>query len=194
VCSLSYLACEAYAQYYIVFCGLSGFTMFFPQDIIKNTIFGKTLLNLKCVLIFSTALLETYLFLIIIQPEIILSAHTSSCIVFVILGQILMKLEFFRHKNFWENHIKFYENPSSGSGVVSCGQTDRRMDGRTDMTKLIVGFVNFANAAILWYLHILSTFTSIVLSKASCPVYCPNIFTIHYCIVQIWGFTPVVVL
>jgi hypothetical protein len=36
-------------------------------------------------------------------------------------------------------HIKFHENPSSGSQAVPCGRT-------TDMTKLIVVFRNFANA------------------------------------------------
>jgi hypothetical protein len=34
--------------------------------------------------------------------------------------------------------IKFHENPSSGSRVVPCGQTD--------MTQLTVAFCNFANA------------------------------------------------
>jgi len=38
--------------------------------------------------------------------------------------------------------IKFHDNPSSGSRVVPCGQTAIR----TDMTKLIVAFHNFANA------------------------------------------------
>ena len=49
-----------------------------------------------------------------------------------------MKFEFSR-KGF-ENvlNIKFYQNPSSGSRVVPCGQTD--------MTKLIVAFRNVANA------------------------------------------------
>jgi hypothetical protein len=37
-----------------------------------------------------------------------------------------------------DGHIKFHENPSVGSRVVPCG--------RTDMTKLIVAFRNFANA------------------------------------------------
>jgi hypothetical protein len=40
------------------------------------------------------------------------------------------------------SNIKFNENLSSGSRVVSCRQTD----GRTDMTKVIVAFRNFANA------------------------------------------------
>jgi hypothetical protein len=40
------------------------------------------------------------------------------------------------------SNIKFHENPSSGSQVVPCGQTD----GRTDMTKPIDALLNFANA------------------------------------------------
>jgi hypothetical protein len=44
----------------------------------------------------------------------------------------------------FENYIniKFHENPSSGSQVVSCGQTGER----ADMTKLIDALLNFANA------------------------------------------------
>ena len=38
--------------------------------------------------------------------------------------------------------IIFYENPSSGSPVVSCGRTD----GETDMTKQRVAFHNSSNA------------------------------------------------
>ena len=37
--------------------------------------------------------------------------------------------------------MTFHENPSSRRRVVPCG----RMDGQTDMTKLIVAFRNFAN-------------------------------------------------
>ena len=50
----------------------------------------------------------------------------------------LVKLEFFRQIFEKYSNIKFHENPSSGSRVVPCGQTD--------MTKLIVAFRNFANA------------------------------------------------
>jgi hypothetical protein len=54
-----------------------------------------------------------------------------------VLG-IFKKLK--RSRRFFENSsdIKFNQNPSSGSRVVPCG--------RTDMTKLIVAFRNFANA------------------------------------------------
>jgi len=40
------------------------------------------------------------------------------------------------------SNIKFQENSSSGSWDVPCGQ----IDGRTDITKLMVAFHNFANA------------------------------------------------
>ena len=53
-----------------------------------------------------------------------------------------MKLEFFRRIFEESSNIKFYQNPSTGSRVIPCGQTD----GQTDITKLIVAFRNFANA------------------------------------------------
>jgi hypothetical protein len=49
VCSLSYPACKAHASYYIVICGLSGSIHIFPHYLINGTIFGKKLLNIKCV-------------------------------------------------------------------------------------------------------------------------------------------------
>jgi hypothetical protein len=53
-----------------------------------------------------------------------------------------MKLNLSRHIFDGHSNIKFHKNPSSGSWVVPCGQTD----GQTDMTKLTVGFDKFANA------------------------------------------------
>jgi len=41
-----------------------------------------------------------------------------------------MKLQFSQQILEKYSNIKFYENPSSGSRVVPCGQTD----GKTDMT------------------------------------------------------------
>ena len=49
-----------------------------------------------------------------------------------------MKLEFSRLIFEKSSNIKFHENPLSGSRAVPCG--------RTDMTKLMVAFRNFANA------------------------------------------------
>jgi len=52
-----------------------------------------------------------------------------------------MKLEFSRQIFEKSPNIKFHENSSSVSRVVSMWS-----DGRTDMTKLIVAFRNFAKA------------------------------------------------
>ena len=49
-------------------------------------------------------------------------------------SRVLMKLEFFRHIFEKSSNVKFHENPSSWSRVVTCGQTG----GETDLTKLIV--------------------------------------------------------
>jgi hypothetical protein len=49
-----------------------------------------------------------------------------------------MKLEFSRQIFEKKSNIKFHQNPSNGSRVVTCGQTD--------MTKPTVAFRNFANA------------------------------------------------
>jgi hypothetical protein len=53
--------------------------------------------------------------------------------------RILMKLEFSRQIFEKYSNIKFQENPSNGAELFLA-------DGRTDMTKLIVVFRNFANA------------------------------------------------
>jgi hypothetical protein len=53
-----------------------------------------------------------------------------------------MKLTFSQQIFEKYSNIKFHENPSCGSRVVPCG----KMDGRTDLMKLIVAFRNFANA------------------------------------------------
>ena len=55
---------------------------------------------------------------------------------------ILIKLNFLDRSFEKCSDIKFHENPSSGSRVVPCGETD----GQTDVTKIIVAFRNFAIA------------------------------------------------
>ena len=57
-----------------------------------------------------------------------------------------MKLKLSRQIFEKSSNIKFHANPSSGSRFVPCGQTDRRKDGRKDMTEVTVAFRNFANA------------------------------------------------
>ena len=53
-----------------------------------------------------------------------------------------MKLQFLQQIFEKQTNITFNENPSIGSRIVSCG--------RTDMTKLIVTFRNFAKAPKRW--------------------------------------------
>ena len=69
--------------------------------------------------------------------------------------------------------MKLHGNPSSGTRVFPCGQTGRR----TDMTKLIVAFRNFANVlknnaflyySCLLYIDILFFFVIAVCSENSC--------------------------
>ena len=62
----------------------------------------------------------------------------SKCKLPVIFARILMKFEFSRQIFEKVLNIKFYQNPCIGSQFVPCGQTD--------MTKLIVAFLNIANA------------------------------------------------
>jgi len=57
-----------------------------------------------------------------------------------------MKLELSRQIFGLNSNIKFHENPSNWSRVVSYGLADTRIEGRTDMTTLIVALDNFANA------------------------------------------------
>jgi len=54
-----------------------------------------------------------------------------------------MKLKLYDRFSKKYSNIKFHENPSSGSRVFPCGQTD--------MTKLTVAFRSFANAPKDWY-------------------------------------------
>jgi len=72
----------------------------------------------------------------------IINLYLSSCLVPVMLIRFIMKLEFSRQIVEKSPNIEFHENSSSVSRVVPCDQMDRR----TDMTKLIVAFGNFAKA------------------------------------------------
>ena len=86
VCSLSSTECRAHAPYYIVMCGLCGSTILFPQYFISGTIFGKKLLNNKCVFLFSVQLLsETFLILRRILRDIGINVLRSLCKVPIII-------------------------------------------------------------------------------------------------------------
>jgi hypothetical protein len=81
----------------------------FPHYLINGMVFGKTLLNIKCVFWFSLQILsKSFLILRIIQWDVIIHVHRSSCKVPVI-RQILMKLEFSRQifEKYSNNHISW---------------------------------------------------------------------------------------
>jgi hypothetical protein len=112
----------------------------FPLYLMNGTTFGgKKLMNIKCGLIFSTTLVYNII-LRRIQRYIIINVHWFSCKVPLFLPDCnetwLLSTDFRKPSN-----IIFHENPSSGSRVIPCRQTD----GRSDMTKLIVAFRYFAN-------------------------------------------------
>jgi hypothetical protein len=104
----------------------------------KRYIFGKKLLNIKLCFDF----LYNFVWDISHSEKNLARCSHKCTHVFMwsarYFCQSLMKNEFSRQifEKYW--NIKFHENPSSESRLVPCG--------RTDMTKLIVAFRNFANA------------------------------------------------
>jgi hypothetical protein len=99
----------------------------------------RSIANKICVPILSTNLSETFLSLRRIQRGIIINVqYIGVRVKYRYSCQMVMKLEFSGQifEMYW--NIKSRENPPHGSRVVPCG--------RTDMTKLIVAFRNFANA------------------------------------------------
>jgi hypothetical protein len=70
------------------------------------------------------------------------NVYWSSCKMPVMFVRFVKKLEFSWQSFEKYTNLKLHENPSSGSRVLTCGQTD----GQTDITKLIVAFRNFSNA------------------------------------------------
>jgi hypothetical protein len=91
---------------------------------------------------FFPGLSETFFILRRIQRDVVINVRMFSCKVRGTLFRILTKIEFSRQIFEKHSNVKFHENPSIGIRDFSCGRTDRR----TDMTKLIVSFRNFANA------------------------------------------------
>jgi hypothetical protein len=116
----------------IVISGLFGSTIFLHISL-QTARFsgggGEVIEHKNCALIFSMTFSETI--------PVFMYSTRYSC-------HILKKPEFSRQ--IFEKYSKFHENLSIRSRHVTCGRTDgltdRRSDGRTDTTKLIVAFRN----------------------------------------------------
>jgi hypothetical protein len=96
---------------------------YFSHYRINDRILRKRSLNIKCVLIFSTNFVETFVILRRIQRDIMINVHRSSWQNTRYSCHILMKHEFSRQifEIYW--HIEFHENPRIEIRVVACGQT-----------------------------------------------------------------------
>ena len=93
----------------------------------KDTIFRKTLLNIKFMFWLSLCLLSAAFLVLRIRRDIFVKVLMSICKVPVIIVRLL-QLEFPRQIFEKYSGIKFHENPSSGTSVVPCGRTE---DGET---------------------------------------------------------------
>jgi len=125
---------------HVVICGLPRLCVIFPHYLINYTIFGKKLLNTKCVFWFSLQLLsETFLILRWTEGDIIKNVYQSSCKVPVILVRFQWTSKCLDRLSKNAQILNFMQIRPVGSRVVSCG--------RTDMTKLEVAVRNFEIAA-----------------------------------------------
>ena len=98
----------------------------------NRAIFGEKLLDMKCVLIFSTVFIETLLTLRRMQQgtiKLYMGIHMKYPLFLLGINETSIFSIDFRGKN-WST--KFYENPSSESRVVLCGRTNGRTDGRDE--------------------------------------------------------------
>jgi hypothetical protein len=132
VCIVRYPAWNAHAPYYDLWSLLHFFTLYNKGHDIREDVTEN-----KNVLIFASTLSEKFLILGRNERDIIINVHRSLCKL-PFSCHIVMKLEFSRHISEKSSNIKFYENLSSWSRVVPCGQTD--------MKRLIIAFRNFAKA------------------------------------------------
>jgi hypothetical protein len=111
---------------HIVIYGLLGSTILFPHYLINGTI-KKKRSKTKCVSWFYLQLLSEILFVLRISERDMIKKMRiclrAKCPLFL---SDFNKLEFSRQVFEKRSNIKFHENPSSGSRVVSCGQRDRQ--------------------------------------------------------------------
>jgi hypothetical protein len=123
VCIFRYPACNAHAPCCILF-PVRLYRTFQHNPINGKILDKKKLMNIKCVLIFSTTFvrhtchsIKNWVRYYQICILVIMQSTRYSC-------QILIKPEFPRYIFKKQVHIRFYKNRSSGSRVVPCGQKE----------------------------------------------------------------------
>jgi hypothetical protein len=131
-CHLANPVCNAYAPRCDVISGPSVSTQFF--DIISKTArFSEKISEHKmCVMIFPTTLSKK-----ISHSKKNLARYRQKCRNVLMWStryffRILMQFEPSRYILEKSSNIKFHRNPSNGSQVVPCGQTDGRTDRQTN--------------------------------------------------------------
>jgi len=124
---------------HIVVCALPHSTLFFPHYLINGTIFGKGLLNPKCVFWFSVQLLsETFLIVRWTERDMIKNVYRSSCKVPHILHQM------WRYLNL-DSFLKIFIYQISWESVQWEPSCYKRTDGK-NKTKRTVAFRDFPHA------------------------------------------------
>jgi len=137
----TYPSCNAHVPYCIVLSPLQLYIIF-PHCLINSTTCGRKLLKTYCVFWFSVHLLsETFLILRRTERNMIINyiflhvkyplclSHFNETCIFLTYFRKILKYQISRKSVQW------------GGGA----SYSMRMDGRTDVTKLIVAFRNFAN-------------------------------------------------
>ena len=123
-CSLTNPACNAPPYFHLRPLRLHDI---FQHYLINSTIFGKELLNIICVFCFSLqSLFDKFLILRSILRDISVNVDKFACKVTVNLFGFQRNLNFLDRFCKKSSNIKFDQNPSCGSRVVPCGQTDVR--------------------------------------------------------------------
>jgi hypothetical protein len=123
ICKPSYPARKAHALYIVTLWPVWLYHIL--RHLINSTIFRRKLLNIKCVLNFSTTYVSN-----ISHSKNNWARCCHECVQLFTWStryacQILIKLGFSRHIFEKCSNIKFHKTPSNGSRAVPCGQTDR---------------------------------------------------------------------
>jgi len=140
ICRLRYPECNAHAPYCQMW--LPPLYKIFPHYLINGRVLEKKLLNIKCLFRVSLYVLsETFFILRRNGRDMIKNVYWSSCKVLFILVQFsrnLNMLDRFSTNTQIQNFIK----------IRPVGAELFHVDRRTDMTKLLIAFRNFANSPI----------------------------------------------